>query len=206
MCDENLLTLHRDFLLAAIEDAQAVIRAIDTKIGMLLAILILPLAKFGPALSGIMRAAGGMGPLERMRLVILAALTVTAWLLALVMAARGLIGIRGESLKSVKADGVRGLFLMRREFSGLACLLNVSPKVRDDELSCIDGAKAFCQRLPGNVTEIVGELAYEHLKVARIRDLKMIRHRAAFILAGIGIGCAVVTWTVIVRAQASVSC
>ena len=108
MCDENVMTLQRDFLLAAIEDAQAVIRAIDTKIGMLLVILILPLAKFGPALSETMKAAGGISQLEMWRLTILGLLTTTMWLLALLTASRGLIGIRGESVRSVEANDAKG--------------------------------------------------------------------------------------------------
>ncbi len=108
MSNQTILpTIQTNYLLAAINDTQAVVRQIDTKLGILMTIFAIPLTKLGVIYAKcaltIKSNTGCMSSL----CVILTAVFVVSWIIGFIAAFRGLIGIDNpsEHVSGIKPKG-----------------------------------------------------------------------------------------------------
>lgn len=158
------------FLFSAIADGQSTIRAVDTKVSILLAALAIPLREVALVLA----AWHETGYAWSGRNVIFA-FAILAYVIAAVVAVRTLVGIgdatvhvRGARLENSFYSG--GLF----RFSLLDALFN-HPRAQSART-----VSEFMAALPQTEPAIVEELSMEAMAVAYIRDIKLHRQRIAF--------------------------
>ncbi|MDQ2663496.1 MAG: hypothetical protein M3Y18_05605 [Candidatus Eremiobacteraeota bacterium] len=158
------------FLFTAIRDCQDTIRAVDTKVSILLAALAIPLREVATSVA----AWHSHGYLVTLGNVLLTAAILT-YVLAAVVAVRTLVGIgdatvhvRGARLENSFYSG--GLF----RFSPWDALFN-HPKAKSTKT-----VAEFTRDLPQSEGAMVEELSMEAMAVAYIRDIKLHRQRVAF--------------------------
>jgi hypothetical protein len=161
------------YLIASIRDIQSTIRAIDTKVGILLAALSLPL-RYTSDLFGDLRSGHPSW---------LGAITVTGlglYLLSGVVAIRTIAGI-GSTVGRVRGANrynnfyAGGLY----RFGPGDAFLNRQSVVSDMTLA------EFVEKLPASITAIAADLSAEIMALAYIRDLKLRRQSTAFAFAGL---------------------
>lgn len=158
------------FLLSSIKDIQGTIRAVDTKVAILLAALAIPLPQVGLFFSSWHLAGYAASPPH-----IIMALAVAFYVVAVYLAVKTLVGI-GDA-----TGHIRGVRLQNTFYAGGMFALNwrdllanragtVSTKSMDD----------YIAMLPVTRQAIVEELATETMALAYIRDIKLYRQRWAF--------------------------
>src|SRR5271157_127785 len=166
------------FLYQSVSDIQSTIRAIDTKLGIVLIILTLPFANMGKICDKIFPYfLATKLSFPYVCAIILVGAFAVIWILAFGAALRGIIGIdypvKHVKLGSVTSSGAfyaGGLFTRRFIDSFINRRKLVSSKSAEDLLAA----------LPKDLTSIGRELLCEQMKVAYIRDLKMTRQNWAF--------------------------
>jgi len=167
------------YLINSINDSQGIIRSIDTKIGILIAILSFPIPNIGKiyfSLSYILRCSHGF--------VYLASLFITItffcfWLLSFYVAIKGVIAI-GNPIYSVLKTNVAttGSFYLGDlfKYKTLDVFLNLkstkSSRTLEEQIAL----------MPTNEVQLISELVYEQMKVVFIRDKKILRLQLAFYL------------------------
>jgi hypothetical protein len=168
------------FLAAAVEEAQSTIRAIDVKIGVLLVFALAPIALISSisiCFSSVYKNWSGFFSGTLIAAICISwALTVLCYLLA--------VGAINNPARHVKdSDNHHGNFwgagLYNFEFQD-AMLNRASVKSKKDPLMHLES-------MPKNQEEILKELAFEHLKLIYIRDIKIFRMRWGYKFSGISI-------------------
>ncbi len=171
--DEHLC----DFLLASIADIQGTIRAIDAKLSVLLALLLVALtnlARIYRTLSSAAAALPGEESLARLVLCATIAVFVLSWCLSLLFVFKGLIGIHNPQ-EHVKGERPPGMFYAAGTYE--ITLLNLLlPFWVKSKLSL----QEILANLPKDQTSLIEELTYEQMKLAFIRDTKMRAQSCAF--------------------------
>lgn len=163
-----------EFLLAAIEDARDVIRAIDTKVAALFFGLSIPLSKLNSiwaiSQSGLERTSG----IAHLAVAVLIALFSLAWLVSLYASLQTLLHIDDPSAH-VAGEKPTGIFYSAGIFraSWRDALFSRRQSVRV-EFSRFFGA------LPSTQEAARKELAFELLKLVYVRTLKMKRASVAY--------------------------
>lgn len=163
-----------DFLIEAINDAQATIRAIDVKIGTLLVLLLLPFS----SLSRIFAHLDKIGSIS-FSLSLLSFIFIALWLLSLFILIRAISAIDNPALHIIATQSPTGAFyrggLYKLKF--IDSLANREPIRAQVELS------AFLASAPTTKQEIEYELAFDHMKVIYIREIKINRLKWAINIA-----------------------
>lgn len=158
------------FLLSAIKDMQGTIRAIDTKVSILLAALAIPiqqLATFFPY----WRANGFSGSAQHVCMVA----AVCAYLVAVYVAVRTLVAI-GDA-----TGRVRGVRLENSFYAGGMFALSLRDAfVNHPGVQSTRSVQEYVAGLPRTHDAMIEELAIESMALAYIRDLKLYRQRIAF--------------------------
>lgn len=189
MSDNQELSL--TYIYNSITDIQGTIRAIDTKLNYLLAILLVPLTKLNSIYDISYLAykkALSYYVLDYLALFILAAF-VLSWAFAFVLAIRGIIGIDNpfNHVSGAKPKGTfYGGYLYSTTFYETLCNRNIQPACKLDE---------HLSTIPVSTDAIRNELTFEQMKLIYIRTIKMARHRCAFIFGAIWIVSGGVIWT-----------
>jgi hypothetical protein len=175
----------KSFILVAINDAQSTIRAVDVKVGALLAGLLLPLSSVGNILTHVVN----VSTLSNKNTAVILGLTfLIFWLLAVSSLIRTLSAINNPANHIVNSENYKGLFYGGGlyNFGWLDTLLNRSIIKANKDVD------AFLQCYPNSEEEVVSELTFEHMKLVYIRELKLFRFKAslrlAFIWLLIGMG------------------
>jgi hypothetical protein len=162
-----------NFLINAINDTQNVIRAVDTKIQILFALLAIPTLNIGeiiPAAKALWNASCYSIPKQSLVIAFYG-----LWIIAVYIAFKCLSGI-GSPIGHIKGDkSLTGVFYLGDEFtfSWKNCFRNgrVISKNSIDEI---------LKKLPKSKKEVLDELMFELIKVVYIRDLKLFRQRWVF--------------------------
>lgn len=173
--------LQREFLYNAVQDTVGTIRAIDTKLHIVLGIFLLPLAMVDKLIEAICywcscwdwNALCGM----QWAASVVALVTTGVWFVGVITSLRGIIALTNP-VKAVPADGKKpdGTFYFVGQLKGW-----LRPKLKRT-------LEAHICALPEDEPAILRELAYEQMKLGFIRDVKVRRHRiSAFIAVGWGI-------------------
>lgn len=165
-----------EFIKEAILDTQTTIRALDTKIGALLAALLIPF----PFLGRIWSHVTYICTLEPKLLgQILFFSFFIAWALAILSLARGLSAIDNPAKHIINSNKQKGIFYGGGlfEFGIIDSVLNrrIIKSSKD--------VKSHLAELPSSQEEINEELAFEQMKLIYIRDIKIYRLKAGSNLA-----------------------
>ena len=159
------------FLLEAIKDVQGTIRAVDTKVSILLAALAIPLPQVAVFFS-YWHARGFSPTWGHLLMVLCIALYVTA----VYVAVKTLVGI-GDATGHIRGVRMQNTFYAGGMFrlscrDGLADRLSVQSSKTVDE---------YIASLPVTRNGMIEELSIEMMALAYIRDLKLYRQRLAFV-------------------------
>jgi hypothetical protein len=178
-----------EFVVAAVAEAQATIRAIDVKVAALLVAALAPvplLASIGECFSGIYKEWGG--------LLIGATLIVfcVSWMLAIICYAMAIGAISSPSAHVRNAETRSGALYGPGiyKLSALDALINRSGVKSNTEPT------AHLLNMPNTPDDIERELAFEHLKLIYIRDIKILRLRWGFRMSAISVGIGAAFYTV----------
>ena len=166
------------FLIESVKDIQGTIRAIDTKVGILLAVLAIPLPIVQSALHDIHTRGATLSAVN-----VLGGLAFLAWVTAALVAIRALTGV-GDASKHVRAEvPPDDLFYAGGQYrlGWIDALIT-----RDAPLSA-RSIEGFSAAVPTTAEAAHQHLAFEVLSLAYIRDLKIFRQKIAFELTAVTI-------------------
>jgi len=171
---ENILT----FMYHSINDMQATIRSVDTKLGFILILNIIPITNVGKIYSGIFQILStGDGWIIQIFKAVIIVMCSILWLLASVCTYKGITAIDDprSHVRSLN-EQAKGTF-----YSGGLYDRNFIDAVfnRPSVLS----KKAFaeyCKEMSATDDQILKELTFDKMKLAYIRDMKLIRQKWAF--------------------------
>jgi hypothetical protein len=162
---ENIMELI-DFQYQSISDNQDTIRAIDSKLGVIFILLIIPITKIGEIVNHI----GKISQLSCCEWIVII-LFILFWVISFICAIRGIAAI-GNPAEHIQLDNsvVSGCFYTPKlyNFKFLDSILN----------SKAISNKKFTECLSENYLDnedILKELIFEKMKIAYIRDLKIKR-------------------------------
>ncbi len=168
-----------NFMYQSIADTQAIIRAIDAKLGFILVVNLIPITNLGKMFDRIKDII--LVPqcfYLLLTKLILTSLCLIAWITACISIYRGLTAIDNPSghVKDFKIPGLKGTFysggLFKTKF--FDALYNRRRLV--SEKTCGE----YKKDMPIDESEIFQELSFEKMKLAYIRDVKMKRQSCAF--------------------------
>lgn len=150
------------YIISAINDTQSTIRAIDTKTTALLAALLIPFSSIGKIYSYFLAIPNCFLTL------FLSSLFVIFWLLALTTSIRTLASIDSPSAHISECDNINGSFYSAGIFDLREADAFINLKQTVSSLSFAD----FINKYPSKIEDIIKELAFEHMKLIYIRDIK----------------------------------
>ena len=160
----------KEFLYNAIQDTVSTIRAIDTKLHIVLGLYLLPLAMSDKLCKAIVKWSSTQkwDDLCTVQIfaIIFASISFFLWLVGMIISIRGIIAISNPA-QAIEGQKPNGTFYYVGKLKGLF-------QIKLD--STLD---AYKNRLPSNDNEIVDELAFEQMKLSYIRDIKIARHKKA---------------------------
>ena len=164
------------FILAAINDTQATIRAIDVKVGTLLAGLLLPLVVKGEIFNYLIKISN---VISHSFGISVSLLLIFLWFTTVFILVRTISVINNPAQHIVNSKNLKG------SFYGSGCY-NFGPIDIFLNRKTIKSNKnifEFSNDYPSELEEIVNELAFEHLQLVYIRDIKLHRLNIAFNLS-----------------------
>ncbi len=169
-----------NFQYQAILDAQSAIRAIDTKIGILLIVILIPLSNLSSIRFHISNICPPIGVnLQFFMFTIIAFVFFLVWILAFFSAIRAIIAIDNPSSHILGCESLKGAFycpgLYRLGFWDF--ILNRKTLMAQKNL--LDVYKS----IPTSIEDISMELTFEQMKLAYIRDVKFLRQKWAFVFS-----------------------
>lgn len=165
-----------EFLFAAINEAQSTVRALDVKIAALLVCALAPVPMLAPIAGcffAIYKTWDGL---------IVGGLQITfclTWAGSMILFSLALGAISNPALHVRSAKNNSGAFYGPGMYD-FNLLDAISP--RASKISLVDPS-AHLASIPNNEVQIELELAFEHLKVIYIRDVKLIRLKYGYRLA-----------------------
>ncbi len=169
------------FLLSSIKDIQGTIRAVDTKVSILLAALAIPLPQIAMFFVYWHARGFSVSPAH-----IVMAAAVALYVLAVYVAVKTLVGI-GDA-----TGHIRGVRLQNTFYAGGMFRLDWRDALLDRaSVTSSKTVDEYIESLPATRQAMVEELAIEMMALAYIRDIKLYRQRLAF-TAAVATGAAAV--------------
>jgi len=162
-----------DFILAAINDTQAIIRAIDVKVAALLMGLLVPLSSLGKIWNHLVHISSITT--NYFAIAIGSAFLVT-WLMAVLSLVRTLSAIDNPANHIVNSNDHKGVFYG----GGLFQFGWVDALFNRDVIKANKDVSVYSKGYPCDENEVASELCFEHMKLIYIRDIKL--HRFKFSL------------------------
>lgn len=165
-----------EFILAAINDAQATIRSIDVKVTALLAGLLIPLSSLGKIWNHLSHIHSLDHPYFT---VLIGALFFLAWLIAVFSLVRTVSAIDNPAKHILNSGHYKGIFYGAGlfGFGALDVLLN-RPIIKGST-----DVASFSKDYPASEEEVVSELSFEHMKLIYIREFKLHRFKYSMKIA-----------------------
>jgi len=166
------------FLYQSISDMQSTIRSIDTKLGFILVLNIIPITNMGKIYSAIFQTLSiDDGCTIQIFKVVIVSMCAILWLLACVCTYKGITAIDDprNHIRELN-EQAKGIF-----YSGRLYDRNFIDAVFNR--SSVASKKAFieyCKDMPATDDQILKELTFDKMKLAYIRDMKLIRQKWAF--------------------------
>ena len=156
------------FIAGAILDIQSTIRAIDVKIGALLAAVLIPFSNLGRICAHFQNISQNY---NKSLILVLLVLFFSSWMLSIIALIRGLAAIDNPAKHIVNSSNYKGSFYGANlyNFGFLDCFLNRLVIKANKDVS------NFELDIPNSKDKIEGELVFEQLKLIYIRDVKLHR-------------------------------
>lgn len=150
------------YILAAINDSQAIIRATDTKAAALLAALIIPISSIDKIFSYFVKLSSCSLTL------FLGSLFTLFWLLAFYTVIKAISSIDNPSQHINDSDSAKGSF----HLGGLFKLGERDLFTNSNKLTSTKNLNIVMDDYPSDIVSIVKELSFEHMKLVYIREIK----------------------------------
>ncbi len=170
-----------EFLYYAIQDSQGTIRAVDAKGVAALLVLVVPLSLTEHLVKGLRTVASHSIPLG----ILLCGFWCVSLLLVLLT-----LGPTANPAERIRGAKPKGAF-----YGGALYSLSAADFTPWSKTTANMSYEEWTNALPGSPEAIGAELAFEHMKIAYIRDVKLLRFRWA--LRGLIMGLAVFAFAVI---------
>lgn len=174
-----------DLIVAAILDTQATIRAIDVKVAALLVAVLAPLANTNRVF-GHLNHFGSLSP--KWIFAILAIAFLATWIAAFAALVRSIGAIDNPAGHIINSGSLTGSFYS----GGLYKMGLLDVFLNRDVIKASKDPASFLALVPNDAASIEKELAFEHMKLVYIREVKLIRLgwglRFALIWLMLGIG------------------
>ncbi len=168
--------LKREFLYNAIADTVSTIRAVDTKLHIVLGLYLIPLV----ITDGLFKAMSNWSKAQdwndlcflQVAVSILAAASLLLWITGVIISLRGIIAI-SDPADVIEGEKPEGTFYHVGSLVKAGLFhFKIDSKLAD-----------YMSKLPKSDSEVVKELAFEQMKLAYIREVKITRHKMAAYLA-----------------------
>lgn len=172
--DSKILT----FLYASITDIQSTIRVIDTKVAVVLGVLVFPFTNLGKIylnfakLIQVIECGWGQWALW-----FLIGLLCLSWIFAFTAAIRVIMAIHNPAFHVLSSQQPAGLF-----HSGGLYRTKLIDVFTTRKLKSNYALEDYIQKFSEGDEQIKEELVFEHMKLVYIRDIKLIRLRWAYLL------------------------
>lgn len=174
------------FILAAINDTQAIIRAVDVKVAALLTGMLIPLSSLGKMWSHLSNIYSFS---QSNAVFFVGAVFFLIWLITVFSLVRTMSAIDNPASHIVNSSGCKGAFYGGGlyEFGWLDVVLNRSIVKAGKDVA------SFSRDYPVTENEIESELSFEHMKLIYIREIKLHRFKCSmriatmWLLLGLGI-------------------
>ncbi|MEI8209558.1 MAG: hypothetical protein WCG16_10165 [Methylococcales bacterium] len=157
-----------DFIAAAINDTQSTIRAIDLKVATLLVMILAPFAKIDRVFWHLSHLATHLHTLP---FLIIVFIFIFTWILSLIALVRSICAIDNPSQHIINSSLYTGRF-----YAGGLYMLNIMDVFFNlEKTKASMDVQTFVDTIPDNEQAIEKELAFEKMKLAYIRDIKLNR-------------------------------
>lgn len=164
----------------AITDTQGTIRAIDTKIGVLFLVLLVPFSILGDIRGHILSLFTPMAiDVLHIFSIVLTFIFISSYILSLIISLKAIIAIDNPANHINSSIKHNGSFYL----PGLFRLQLIDSIVNRKEVLCSCTLSEILDKSPEGISEIQESLTFEHIKLAYIREVKLHRQRWAFIFA-----------------------
>lgn len=162
-----------EFIIAAIEDSQATIRAVDVKVGVLLVGLLAPFSNLGRILAHVTHLIETTIPLIAYGF---PAAFFLFWMLALTSLVMSISAIDNPAKHIASSSKFKGSFYGGGlyKFSFLDSIIN------RDTVKAEKDTSEFSKSIPSSEKEIESELIFEHMKIIYIREIKLLRLKYSY--------------------------
>lgn len=163
-------------LFSSINDIQGTIRAIDTKIGLLLLIQLFPFSYLGSIIKYLSNTYPQQGDKIFVVIYFVCIILFTGtWALSIIASLNAIISINTPSKHIKVKEEVQGSYFASDlfRFNFLDVYFNRASIMSKCSLTQIVSA------LPHNAEKLINELTFEQMKLAYIRDIKIIRQKWA---------------------------
>lgn len=173
------------YLYASIVDIQSTIRVIDTKIAIVLGVLVFPLTNLGKIYVNFAKLykTTDCGNGQWLLWILVCAFYIT-WLLAFVASVRAIMAIHNPVLHINGSNFPNGTFYNGCQFKTNLFDVYFTRKIKSS--STLDN---YLTTFPKNIEEIKAELCFEQMKLTYIRDIKSIRLKWAYLFLVIWLVC-----------------
>lgn len=168
------------FMLAAVSDIQATIRAIDVKAGALLTALLLPLASLGKIWSHLTAISASFHDVVG---IIFGFLFFLLWLCVLFILVKIISPLDNPSCHVTNTNSCTGIFYSGHLYDKVFSFADYFFNGRN--ICASRSTSEFLEELPLSDDLLIKELAFEQMKLVYIRDIKLFRLNMALVLAGL---------------------
>ena len=156
------------FLQAAITDVQATVRAIDVKVGALFVLVLAPFASLARVFAHVDKLCCRS---PKYVFIALSVCFLASWFLALVSLVRAIGALDNPARHIPNSNNQKGTFYG----GGLFDFNIIDAFFNRHNVKAKKDLDAFSTDIPTSIEEIEMELAFEHMKVVYIRDIKATR-------------------------------
>ena len=163
----------REFLLAAIEDSQGTIRAVDVKVSVLLVGLLAPFSNLGRIFSHISHIDSAV---SHVAAYLIAFVFFSLWGMALLSLVMSISAIDNPAKHIASSSKFTGSFYG----GGLYRFSFIDSLFNRDIIKAEKDSGSFYDLLPDSEREIENELMFEHMKIIYIREIKLHRLKYAY--------------------------
>jgi hypothetical protein len=176
--EQTNMTNKINFITNAISDTQSTIRAIDTKLGAVIAGSLLPFSVLGRIWSHIGEISKTISPYLGCAL---GFLFFFIWIISILLLIKTLSAIDNPREHIESDSTIKGVF-----YSGGMFKLGVKDYYFfNSSVKSADTVQEQVSNYPNDEADVVKELAFEHLKLIYIRDVKLHRLKGALILCSV---------------------
>lgn len=159
-----------EFILAAINDTQATIRAIDIKVAAILVAIMAPLQNVHRVVKHLEKFSSSTPTYIHGLIIVLFLVT---WLLALICLVRAISAVDNPSSHIISSSGQSGIYFS----GGLFSVKFFDAFINRDIIKANKDPASFFAMIPNQDDMIAKELAFEQMKLVYIREIKMNRLR-----------------------------